>query len=107
MSKFHVESLGSRLTHHAERLGFVAALRRGSCIAFRACLLGEWLFFLLFSKSLVVRVSATFCKLFIYKIIFAFSLGFIYINSTDKPEGSRKSPLLNRCPTSVKASGVS
>ena len=55
----------------------------------------------------MVRVSAMFCKLFIYKIILAFSLGFIYINSTDKPKGLRKSPLLNRCPISVKASGVS
>jgi hypothetical protein len=52
-------------------------------------------------------VSATFCKLFIYKIILAFSAESIYIISTDKPKGSRKSPLLNRYPISVKASGVS
>lgn len=80
---------------------------RGSCIAFRACLLGEWLLFLLFSKSLVVRVSAMFCKLLFYIKILAFSVALIYIISTDKPKGSRKSPLLNRFPTSVKASGVS
>lgn len=78
-----------------------------SCNASRVCLLGEWLLFLLFSKSLVVRVSVILCKLLFYKIKLAYIIELIYFNRTDKPKGSRKSPLLNRYPTSVKAGGVS
>lgn len=52
-------------------------------------------------------MSAIFCKLLFYKTILAFFLGKVYIVSTDKPKGSRKSPLLNRYPTSVKTGGVS
>ena len=52
-------------------------------------------------------MSAILCKLLFYKIKLAYIIELIYFNRTDKPKGSRKSPLLNRYPTGVKTGGVS